>query len=134
MWKDKRVVYIMVTKHQPRLIITRNRYGQAKKKTIEVSEYNKFMSGIDKSDQMIAYYSTPKKTIRWYKKVFFHLLDMMVWNAYYMFKKYCNSNTTLLSFRESIINSYLQVTDNTLNDIQQMKLAMTSSRRKKKNY
>lgn len=113
MWKDKRVVYIMVTKHQPRLIITRNRYGQAKKKTIEVSEYNKFMSGIDKSDQMIAYYSTPKKTIRWYKKVFFHLLDMMVWNAYYMFKKYCNSNKTLLSFRESIINSYLHVTDNT---------------------
>lgn len=113
MWKDKRVVYIMVTKHQPRLIITRNRDGHAKKKTIEVSEYNKFMSGIDKSDQMIAYYSTPKKTIRWYKKVFFHLLDMMVWNAYYMFKKYCNSNKTLLSFRESIINSYLHVTDNT---------------------
>lgn len=55
-WKDKRYVYMITTKHHPRLILSTNRYRRVYTKPIEVVEYNKNMSGIDKSDQMIAYY------------------------------------------------------------------------------
>nr|XP_034839650.1 piggyBac transposable element-derived protein 4-like [Maniola hyperantus] len=102
-WKDKRIVTMITTQHHPRLIITRNRFGKLLKKPKEVAEYNKYMSGIDISDQMLSYYSTPKKTIRWYKKVFFHIFDMAIWNAYYTFRKHCNDKETMLEFREKIV-------------------------------
>lgn len=106
-WKDKRIVTMITTQHHPRLIVARNRFGKYLKKPKEVTEYNKFMSGIDISDQMLSYYSTPKKTIRWYKKVFFHIFDMAIWNAYYTFRKHCNDKETMLGFRERIIRYYL---------------------------
>ncbi|XP_069362097.1 piggyBac transposable element-derived protein 4-like [Maniola hyperantus] len=99
---SKRIVTMITTQHHPRLIITRNRFGKLLKKPKEVAEYNKYMSGIDISDQMLSYYSTPKKTIRWYKKVFFHIFDMAIWNAYYTFRKHCNDKETMLEFREKL--------------------------------
>ncbi|KAE9545294.1 hypothetical protein AGLY_000837 [Aphis glycines] len=58
-----------------------------KNKPIEIKDYNDFMSGIDRSDQMVSYYSCPRKTARWYKKVLFHLLDISIWNSYFIFNK-----------------------------------------------
>lgn len=110
-WKDKRIVTMITTQHHPRMVTTRNRFGKQITKPKEVEMYNKYMSGIDLSDQMLAYYSTPKKTVRWYKKVFFHIFDMGIWNAYYIFRKHCNEKETMLGFREHIIR-YLLGFDN----------------------
>lgn len=70
------------------------------------------MSGIDRCDQMISYYSTPKKSIRWYKKVLFHLLDISVWNSYYIYKKISDSNISFLDFRDNLINTLLKIPQN----------------------
>lgn len=35
-------------------------------------------SGIDRCDQMLSYYFSPRITIKWYKKVMFHLLDIAI--------------------------------------------------------
>lgn len=40
-----------------------------------IAEYNTYMGGVDKADQMTSYYSSPSKTIHWQVKVFFKLLD-----------------------------------------------------------
>lgn len=55
------------------------------------------MSGIDRADQMIAFYSCPRKTIRWYKKVFLHMLDIAVWNSFYLANQ-CTAATKKISF------------------------------------
>lgn len=65
------------------------------------------MSGIDRSDQMISYYSTPRKSLRWYIKIFFHLLDVSLWNSTYVFSKLVKK-MTYLEFRDVIIKSYIQ--------------------------
>lgn len=77
-WKDKRDVLTISTAHHPGLSEVKNRHGQSKMKPNDVADYNQYMSGIDRLDQMISYYNSTRKTIRWYKKVLFHLLDVAV--------------------------------------------------------
>ncbi|CAG5055107.1 unnamed protein product [Parnassius apollo] len=86
-WVDKRPVLMVTTSVHPRLIEIQNRFQQRKIKPAEVAEYNQHMSGVDRADQMISYYSSPRKSIRWYKKVMFHLLDVAVWNSFFILKK-----------------------------------------------
>lgn len=114
-WKDKRPVLMITTKKHPSIIEVRNRFGKTKLKPAEVDMYNQYMSGVDRSDQMVAYYSCPRKTIRWYKKVLFHLLDIAVWNAYFLYKKYKKSNVCTyhyLHYRNELIKNMIGLNDN----------------------
>ncbi|KAJ8955069.1 hypothetical protein NQ314_006949 [Rhamnusium bicolor] len=97
-WRDKRGVLAFATGYQPKLIETTNKYGLNKVKPIEVAGYN------DRADQMISYYSCPRKSIRWNKKVIFHILDIVVWNAYYLYKETeCNKTNSFDYFRSALI-------------------------------
>lgn len=69
-WKDKRDVLCITTKNHPKIVSTTNKYGIKKNKPQEIEDYNTFMSGIDRSDQMVSYYSCPRKTARWYKRYY----------------------------------------------------------------
>lgn len=113
-WMDKRPVYCITTYHHPRLSYVPNRFGVISKKPKEVAEYNAHMGGIDRKDQMVSYYSSPKKTIRWYKKVFFHMLDIAVWNAFYLYKKNIKNNEKyqFLDFRDELIKQMAKVNPN----------------------
>jgi len=109
-WKDKRDVLAITTKYQPQLLSSKNRFGNEKKKPNEIIQYNKNMSGIDRSDQMVKYYSSPRKQSRWYKKVLFHLLDITVWNSFYIYKKHfgCDS-MTFNEFRDILIKNMINL-------------------------
>lgn len=108
-WKDKREVCMITTLDHPELIEVTNRFGKKKTKPIEVHRYNQKMAGIDRADQMVSYYSSPRKTIRWYKKVLFHLLDTAVWNSFYIFKNYVKKNTKyeFIKYREELIRKLI---------------------------
>ena len=67
-----------------------------------IADYNSNMSGIDRSDQMISYYFSPRKSICWYEKVIIHVLDLRVWNSYYLYEEF-HTNVKFLKFRESLI-------------------------------
>jgi hypothetical protein len=45
------------------------------------------MAGVDLSDQFNSYNSGLRKTTKWYKKLFFHLLNVCLINAYLLHKK-----------------------------------------------
>lgn len=50
-----------------------------------------------------------RKTIRWYKKIIFHLLDVAVWNSYYIFKEKTGSQMKFIEYREAIIRSLTDI-------------------------
>ncbi|KAG5844065.1 hypothetical protein ANANG_G00157480 [Anguilla anguilla] len=50
-----------------------------------VNDYNKFLDGVELSDQWIQSYSARTKTYKWYK-TFFHFLDIAVVNSSLLFR------------------------------------------------
>jgi hypothetical protein len=51
-----------------------------------VLAYNEHMGGVDRCDQMVSYASFDRRTLKWWKKIFFHLIGLSALNAYILYK------------------------------------------------
>ena len=60
-----------------------------------VSDYNQYMSGVDKSDQLIGKYNCIRKTTRYWKTLFYHFLDIARVNSYILFQDWHKRNSTM---------------------------------------
>ncbi|KAJ8369425.1 hypothetical protein SKAU_G00094530 [Synaphobranchus kaupii] len=56
--------------------------GEPKVKPACVLDYNKKMGAVDRADMITSFVDCARKSTKWYKKLFFHLLDTAVLNAY----------------------------------------------------
>ena len=62
------------------------RRGIEKLKPVMIHDYNIYMLGVDKLDQLMSYYGFLHKSIRWWRKIFFWILEVAVINAYIIYK------------------------------------------------
>jgi hypothetical protein len=95
--KDKRDVYILTNMCTPPLDGNfQDEAGHAVTPHV-VEDYNAHMGSVDKSDRMVNSYGIgigiAQKTWKWTKKLFFHLLDMTILNAYLLHKS-CDGKMT----------------------------------------
>ncbi|XP_068422390.1 piggyBac transposable element-derived protein 4-like [Clinocottus analis] len=78
-----------------------------------VSEYNKYIGGVDTSDQMLGTNSVHRTTKRWPMRVFQHLLDIAVTNSFIVHKELSVSHgkrpMTRQAFQEQLCASLLGV-------------------------
>ena len=90
-WADKRQVSMLSTLHDDSMVTKTRRTRLAEggreevRKPVMVEQYNKYMGGVDKSDQLLSYYGFSHRTVKWWRRAFFHLLDLAVTNAYIMY-------------------------------------------------
>ena len=62
------------------------------------------VGNVPNSDQLLSYYNFQRKTILWYKKVFLHILELAVTNAYLVNKEAVKRpKLHFLKFRDSLI-------------------------------
>ena len=61
--------------------------GKTKEKPEVIKYYNDFMLGVDHLDQNMAYYSFLHKSVKWWRTVFFWLLEATVINRYIVYKE-----------------------------------------------
>ncbi|XP_015375053.1 PREDICTED: piggyBac transposable element-derived protein 4-like [Diuraphis noxia] len=86
--RDKREVAYISTEFKNNLVVSTNTRGHNQTKPEPIVNYSKFMSGIDRQDQMQSYYPCIRKTIRWYKKIGIHIEQMLLMNSFYLYNKY----------------------------------------------
>ena len=51
---------------------------------VPVEQY-KYMGGVDKSDQYLSYHNVLRKTVRYWKTLFYHMIDVAVVNAFVLY-------------------------------------------------
>lgn len=113
-WLDKRPVLMIssVPNHSDQLVATGTKNkGNDVVKPPAVIAYNKAKKGVDISDQMSSYYTTLRKSLKWYKKVAFEIMlgtsvvnSLVVYNCHGNGK---NKPLNMLAFREKIIEGLL---------------------------
>lgn len=110
-WRDKRDVLYISTQYENEMVNFINKKGITLRKPLPVVQYNCYMSGVDRKDQMLSYYPCERKTVRWYKKLFFHFLQIILLNSYLLYSKYSTATKmSFLDFRFSIIKHLLKST------------------------
>ena len=89
-WCDKRAVTVLTTTHAAVHVETNKTDAQGNRilKPLVIVNYINKMGGCDTSNQLISYYSFLQKSIKWWKKLFIHLLNMFLLNAHILNSKY----------------------------------------------
>ena len=83
-----------------------NRRGEHVKKPDCVIDYNQYMCGVDRMDQLISYYTRLRKTLKWYRKVVLQYLDTAVENTYLLYTKLGGMRRQIW-FRKQVIHALI---------------------------
>ena len=114
-WKDTKCVAVMSSEFpgHSETTVSRNvkqKDGKAIKMDVPIPSivynYNRFMNGVDHSDQMINYYNILRQTKKYWKTLFFHFIDIALVNSYIIYKELNPDEKSRMShytFRESIV-------------------------------
>ena len=76
-WSDKREVTLLTTIDQPGHVSVqrRNRHTPNGLETVQkptaIAEYNRYMGGVDRADQLLSYYGFAHRTVKWWRRAFF---------------------------------------------------------------
>ena len=108
-WCDKRSVLLLSTIHEAVEINTgkNNRHGNPIVKPECVHEYTMNMRGCDLSDQLMTSYSMLRRSLKWWRKLFFHLFSLCINNAYILYKKFKTNLVPHDTFMEQLANSLI---------------------------
>ena len=70
------------------------------------------MGAVDKLNMILSAKKCTRKTIKWYKKVFFHLIDICIHNSYIFYNTQKKKHTTLSDFQIELIEQIFEKCDN----------------------
>ena len=118
-WKDTKCVSVMSNEHpgHSESTVTRNVKGDAgvnEKKDVPIPiivyNYNRFMNGVDRSDQLIKYYNVLRQTHKYWKTLFLHFIDIAIVNSYIIYKEvHPRGKLSHFSFRETLVRQLCHV-------------------------
>lgn len=104
-WKDKRDVSMLSTKHTPTFSVTARVDRQTGEPIVIPScilEYNSYMGGVDRADQLGKYYTITRKSLKWWKKLAMHIINMAITNAYILYAQFVENPCSHFDFRKSL--------------------------------
>ena len=88
---DKCPVAMLTTVHDDSVVTKQRRMRVVQggveevRKPVVVERYSEFMGGVDTGDQLLLYYGFSHRTLKWWRRAFFHLIEVATMNAYIMY-------------------------------------------------
>ena len=69
--------------------------------------YNRHMLGVDRLDQRMAYYQFTRKSVRWWRKVFYWMVEVVVVNSFVIYTAHTDAHRkrTHKEFRRDLVIS-----------------------------
>ncbi len=80
---------------------------QQKIKRLCVKEYNENVGLLDKYDMQISFSECIRRSVKWYKKFFFHLWDLTIYSAYILYKLKKNVNLPLATYQLEVVRKII---------------------------
>ena len=80
-----------------------NTHNPLTQKPSAVHVYNHNMNGVDKADQHAVYYAFERKTRKWWRKVFFWMMETAVVNSYIIYKEIVANPRSHLAYRRTVL-------------------------------
>lgn len=111
-WEDKRSVRMLTSVHEPEYCKTgkiNHRTHEEVTKPTCVHDYNLSMGGVDNIDRQLSITESVRKTMKWYKKLFFHLVDLSLANAHSLYKMRNEGPKSFPDFRLDVVRSLLKL-------------------------
>lgn len=124
-WMDKREVMMLSTIHDDSFVTKKRRSRTAPDgqedilKPLVVEEYNRHMGGVDTGDQLQSYYGFSHRTVKWWRRLFFHLIDLAIVNAYilYLMSPCSGMRLTHAQFRIELAKELLMETVSSVEEV-----------------
>ena len=114
-WKDTKCIVVMSTSHPGHSMNTvlrncKDSDGKHQKIPVPIPEpvyqYNRYMGGVDCSDQLIKYYNVLRQTKKYWKTLFLHSIDIAVVNAYLLHRELVEKPMSQYEFRVTCQKPY----------------------------
>ena len=114
-WCDKRAVTVLTIIHAAVHVVTKKlmHRGTEILKSLAIADYINKMGVVIHQNQLVSYYSLLWKSIKWWKKLFIHLLNMLLLNVHILNSKYGCKKLDHQAYMEYIAN-YL-ITEGSVN-------------------
>lgn len=112
-WVDRSVVHVISSFAGVEPMDKAKRFCGVTKSVIDIGRphavkmYNTHMGGVDLMDSLVGLYPHKQRNIRWYMRIFFHLLNVTVNNAWLLWRKDNHESMDLLEFKSSIASNLI---------------------------
>lgn len=80
-----------------------------RERPLAVTDYNNYMNAVDRNDQYRWQNPTYMRSVKWWKTVFFFLLDISLINAFILYKAIHDAPLTFADYRRILINELTSV-------------------------
>ncbi|XP_032682010.1 piggyBac transposable element-derived protein 4-like [Odontomachus brunneus] len=111
-WMDKKEVYVLTSIHEHQFCKTGRKNYKTNEDIIKpvcIVDYNKNMGKIDDIDRQLSLTESIRKCMKWYRKLFFHLIDLILINSHSLFKMLTKNAILFPDFRLSVVRDILKV-------------------------
>lgn len=104
--KKKKSLIMISTESSSNMVQIQSRGTQQEvQKPFVVNHYNHSMNGVDRADQYTVYYSFIRKARKWWRKLFFWLLEVAAVNSYILYKLNTTTAITHLEYRRKVLEA-----------------------------
>ncbi|XP_066585171.1 piggyBac transposable element-derived protein 4-like [Prorops nasuta] len=114
-WMDKKEVYMITTVHKLGFSCTVKKDWKTGENIIKLTcilEYNQNMGAVDNIDRQLSLTETTRKSMKWYRKFVFHLVDLSLANAHTLYNQRADIPLSFPKFRLEVVRNMLGIDSN----------------------